>query len=417
MRSLLKPLLLLTVFLTPLLGAYQALGYEQIKVLFFILSITLIGFIWVFKKPKLEWNLIRLASFIFILTLFIASVLGINPQGSLLGKEPYFQGTIVYAYLYLFSLLISQSKIKLESWAKVLTASSTIVAFLAIKDWVLLNIFQQAVPTYAGRVVSSFGQPNFYAGFLLLTLPFAYLLFKKGNQLMFLVILILITGIFVSYSRSTILLSLILFIFALLDLLKVKVKVGLLVLGVILISILIALKFSSGLIGTEFTKPVITNYSDQTKYTVEKRIYIWPQILEIGLQKPLFGYGLENIDQAFADYFLVNKHKLFEENVEVSPILISLKDVNLDRTHNYILDLFLFSGVIGVLSWVILVVLLIIKTIHYLRGREYNEDILIAALITYLIWVQFQNQSLVHLVYFWLLVGLIDKSIDKTSMI
>ena len=62
-------LLLISCFLLPLFGAYKGLGFEQIKVLFFILSISVIGFLWIFQKPKLEWNLIRLTSFIFVLTL------------------------------------------------------------------------------------------------------------------------------------------------------------------------------------------------------------------------------------------------------------------------------------------------------------------------------------------------------------
>lgn len=410
MASRLNNILLLTVFLTPLLGAYnnvvvasfalKGLGYEQIKVFFFIVSISLISFFWMFSKPKFKWTAINLSAGLFIGVLFITSVTGLNSTVSFLGAYPYFQGWILYLYLFLFSQLVSQFKIKLEQWAKVLVASSTIVAFLAIKDWVLLNLFHTQVPTYAGRVVSSFGQPNFYAGFLLLSLPFAYLFFKKGNQWMILIMLILITGIFVSYSRSAILLSLILFILALLDQLKIKLKGFLIVPGVLLVALVVALKSSSGIVGSEFSKPILTNNPDLTKESVEKRVYIWPQFLKIAQEKVLTGYGLENINVAFHDYFKANKHSIFEENLKISPVLISLKDLNIDRTHSYILDLFLFSGILGVLTWIILIVLLIKK------GRK---NFLIVPLITYLIWIQFQNQSLVHLIYFWLIAGLIDK--------
>lgn len=59
-----------------MVGAYQGFGYEQIKVLFFILSITLIGFIWLFQQPKINrgtiflrkinWDLIKISSGIFV---------------------------------------------------------------------------------------------------------------------------------------------------------------------------------------------------------------------------------------------------------------------------------------------------------------------------------------------------------------
>ena len=428
----LKILLLLNLFLIPLLGSTGDFGYEQIKVVFFIVSITLIGFVWVFGKHKLKWNPIKIASSIFILTLFLTSILGINSRVSFLGNDPYFQGWVVYAYLFLFSFLISVSKLKLKLIALTLSFGSLFVALVAIKDWVLLTFFNSPVPTYAGRVVSSFGQPNFYAGFLLLTLPFSYYLFKgstgisQGHSLStqgvtlyklsffgFFSGLISVAGIFVSYSRSAILLSLILLILGLIDQLKIKFRLGLAVFMVIGVSILIALKLSSGIMGNEVVKPVLTTNPDLTKEPVEKRVYIWPVALQITLQKPLTGYGLENISQAFSVYFQENKHPLFEENLQISPVLISLKDLNIDRSHNYLLDLLLFSGLLGLLGWLGLLGVLFKKLGQTYHAR--GKFVLIVSLVTYLVWIQFQNQSIVHLIYFWLLVGLTDLDVDKAA--
>jgi len=167
-----KTILLLIIFLIPLFGAVKSFGYEQIKILFFILSVSLIGFLWILRKPAIKWNAVKTYSALLVVVLFLTSVFG---------REPYFQGWVLYAYLCLFSLLVSQAQIKLEKWALVLCSSAFIVSLLAVKDWVLLNIFSQSVPVYAGRVVSTFGQPNFYAGFLLLSLPFSYYLFKTST--------------------------------------------------------------------------------------------------------------------------------------------------------------------------------------------------------------------------------------------
>jgi len=402
---LIKPLILLTVFLTPLLGAYQGFGYEQIKVLFFIFSISLIGFIWIFGKPKLEWNLIKLASFLFILTLFLSSGLGINFKSSFLGVEPYYQGLIVYAYLFVFSLIVSNLSINLKSYSVVLVGSGVVVALVALQDWFLKNIWGVEIPNYAGRVVSTFGQPNFYSGFLLLTLPFSYFLLKtQDKRMQFLGWgsgLISMLGILVSYSRSAIILALILLILALVDQLKIK-KMAVVILLIVVLASILSINFSSGFIWKEFLKPLQTQNPDLTQESVESRVYIWPQAVRVGLEKPLFGYGLENISFSFSNYFEKNKHPIFEENLNISPVLISLKDLSLDRTHNYILDLFLFSGVFGVIAYLILIILLF---------KKVKQKTLLIGLITYLIWVQFQNQSLVHLLYFWFLVGVIDKDI------
>lgn len=411
-EQLFKFFFLVSLFCIPLIGATGSFGYEQIKVLFFILSISLIGFVWLWKKPELKWDLIRIISAVFILILFIASVFGIDPKASFLGREPYFQGWVLYSYLALFALIVSQAKIKSEHWAAVLTGSASVVGLIAIKDWILINIFGQQMPTYAGRVVSTFGQPNFFAGFLLLSLPFSYYLFKNKNRKLSYFAgaggLVSIIGILVSYSRSAILMAFILLILGLIDQLKDRLKISLVIFGIVLISIFIALKFSSGIIGNEVSLPLETLNPDLTRESVEKRAYIWPEAFKIVAERPLNGYGLENVAKAFSDYFEENKHPIFEENLKISPVLISLKELNIDRSHNYPLDLLLFSGIAGLLAWIFLVSLLLWKLRKSPRSRMKN--ILLVSLLTYLIWIQFQNQSIVQLVYFWLLVGLADRT-------
>lgn len=415
--SKLKYLLLVVIFLLPLLQANKGFGYEQIKVFFFIIGLTVCGILWIIysaKYPfKIVWSGINKAAVFFICILFLTSFLGIDAFNSFIGTEPYFQGFIFYAYLYLFFLLISWLKVKINHWAYILIGSSTIVSLLAIKDWVLQNLFHQIIPSYAGRVVSTFGQPNFYAGFLLLSLPFAYLLFKSPNRRLSILGwgsgIISLIAILISYSRSTILLSLILIIVALISQLKTKFKLVLVVIPILLllISIFIALKYQSGLVGNEVSQPILTSDPDLTKESIEKRVYIWPLAFKIAIQKPLTGYGLENISKSFSDYFEANKHSLFEENLKISPVLISLKELNINRSHNYLLDLLLFSGILGLLGWLWLLGVLFKKLRNLSHSRERN--VLVVSLVTYLVWIQFQNQSIVHLIYFWLLVGVIDR--------
>lgn len=397
------------LFITPLLEATGNFGYEQIKVLFFLVSISLIGFLWMGRGMK--WTLITAAAGLFVLILLVTSLIGLDPKTSILGKSPYYQGWILYLYLFLFYLLVKTFKIELSKYALALSVSALLVSVWAIYDWVLLNIFNQSVSTYAGRVVSTFGQPNFYAGFLLLTLPFSYLLFKNPNKkLRYLGWgsgLLSVVGIIVSYSKSAILLGLLLLVLGLVSQLRIKFKLGLVAALILAVSIFIALKFSSGIVGNEFSQPITTTNPDLTRESVEKRVYIWPIAWKLVLQKLPTGYGLENINRVFAGYFKDNYHSLFEANLKIFPVLISLKDLNIDRSHNYFLDLLLFAGILGLLAWIFLISLLFWKLGQMSYGR--GKNVLLVYLITYLIWVQFQNQGVVHLVYFWLLAGLIDQ--------
>lgn len=342
MSTLIKIILLLTVFLIPILGANNNFGYEQIKILYFIVLTSLMGLFCV--KKGIKWTKIKIVAGLFILSLLLTSLIGINPKDSILGNQPYFQGWILYVYLFLFFLLITWVKISFKYWAICLTVCATLVSLLAIKDFILLNIFNIQVANYAGRVVSTFGQPNFYAGFLLLTLPFAYYLRPIGLIGGF----ISIIGIFVSYSRLAILLALVLLILGLIDQLRAKFKITATIFVVILAAFALGFSFSSGFAGNEFSSPLSTYDPDLTRQSVEKRVYIWPVARQVFLQRPIFGYGLEDINKSFVNYFKINNHILFEANSNVSPVLISLKELNIDRTHNYLLDLLLFSGVFGI---------------------------------------------------------------------
>ena len=413
MISLVRAILLLTVFLIPLIGAYQGFGYEQIKVAFFVLSNTLIGFLWLFSNPQIKWTNIKIASSLFILTLFLTSTLGIDPRISIFGNSPYFQGLIFYCQLYLFSLIVSTINISFKSWAIVFTASSAIVSLLAIKDWTLLNVFNVQIPNYAGRVVSTFGQPNFYAGFLLLTLPFFHFFLKKKTSfwpwIMF-GFLITILAIIFSYSRISFLMLSLLILFWLiweLPFRKLIFWVSLIILSIIFV---LSINFGAGWMEKELLELKTTTNPDLTTIGVEKRYYFWPILGKLVLERPIQGYGLENIASVFFGYFEKNKHILFEENLRVQPYMFGLKDLNLDRSHNYILDLLIFSGILGLLVWLFLVGLLIKKLIQS-PVRAENTSLLLG-LFTYLIWIQFQNQSVVHLIYFWLLLGMIDQ--EKT---
>lgn len=409
MSFLIKFVLILTVFLTPLISPVKNLGYEQSKVVFFIVCISLSGFLWIFIKPNFIWGPISKLTAFFNISLILTSLFGLDTVRSIIGTQPYFQGVILYLYLFLFFIMVKSFKIKVKYWAWVLSGSATIVGILAILDWILLNFFNQQIPTYAGRVVSTFGQPNFYSGFILLTLPFYYLLLKKRfNFWIVLSFLISIIGIILSGSRASFLLLGGLFLFWLIW--EISRKRRLLIGGVLvilLIALVISITYSSGLLGQEIVDPKNTNNPNLLEASVEKRFYIWPIMWQLILQKPVTGYGLENISPTFSKYFADNKHSLFEENLKISPVLISLKEVNIDRAHNYVLDLALFSGLIGVLAWLILVVMLFLKL-----GQAYdrNSFVLITSLIIYLIWIQFQNQSVVHLIYFWLIAGLIDQA-------
>lgn len=386
MLRFVKTCLLLVLFLLPLLFATPSLGYEQIKFLFFFILISFIGLLWLFwiiwKQIKIVLDRVDYVSLAFLLVLIITSLFGLDPATSLIGRPPYFQGILLYSYLFLFSLIVKTTKITLYEVSLVLSGSSLIVALLSIYQAFQLYIVHQAIPSYAGRVVSSFGQPNLYGGFLIICLPFIF-----NNRFGKILFPIITAGVMLSFSRAAVLLLMGFLVFRLVNFLKwPKFKIGLLLLTIFGVVFLISINLSSGLIQDEIVAPQTNLW---LKYnSPEKRILIWPIIGEFIAQKPILGYGLENLDSLFVSYQ--------KEHEQRSPAYYGIKNIHIDRSHNYFLDLLVFSGIFGLGSWLILVYFLV----KQVRGA------LLGSLLIYLVWSLLQTQSVVHLVIFWLVVGM-----------
>lgn len=385
--------LLLTVFITPLVPASFGFGYELIKVLIFLSLIIISGLIFVFllyvKRVKIRWTKIKTASLLFLIILSITSFIGIHAFESLAGKYPYYQGLILYWFLFLFFLINSETKIAKKGLVNAIVFSALAVSVVSIIQFIMLNFLKMETPNYAGRVVSTFGQPNLYSGFLLFSLPFAsQLKFKK-----YLVILIISTGIILSFSKAAIIL---LFALSLIWLFKKFKKKGVLIflaLVFLLNALVFSLGNSSGIIWDEVLRP-LTNQGTEGD-VIEKRIYIIPIMLDIYSKSPVFGFGVDSINNLYRAYFADFKPEL----KNYPPLYFNLMNLTVDRSHNYFLDLSIFSGLIGLLAYLYLLFLLF---------KSKKPVFIKVFLILYLIWIQFQVQSIAHLMLFWLVAGAIE---------
>ncbi len=402
-------LMLILIGLMPIIQPAPGFGYEQTKVLLFLGGVSLLGVLSVFLPGRIVWGRVEAAGILFLLALFASALLGLNSQNSIIGTNPYYQGWVMYAYLMLFFLLVRLIRPPVHWVIYIIVGTAGFVSIVAIYQYIQLHFLGIDIPTYAGRVVSTFGQPNFYSGYLLLSLPFAYGLWKKQLDSRTQLILagltgLILLGIVLSESRAAILLTGVVSMVFLLDQVRghqsqirlifnqaVKHKILFALLGIFV------LIFFWQRVMPEFVSPLSQEYVQLSEEPVEKRAYIYPLAWALFLDRPLIGYGLENIALAFANYFRDNYYTIFEANLNTNPAYLSLKDITIDRAHNYLLDLLLSGGAIGLISWGVWVWLV-------LRGAK-NKQVLIG-LVTYLIWAQLQNQSVVHLAYFYFLAGL-----------
>jgi hypothetical protein len=107
------------------------------------------------------------------------------------------------------------------------------------------------------------------------------------------------------------------------------------------------------------------------------------------------GYGIDSINVLYKGQFSGFKPEL----KNYPPLYFNLMNLTIDRSHNYFLDLLIFSGVLGLMTYIYLL---------YLLFKSKVPAFLKIFLALYIIWVQFQVQSIVHLMLFWLVVGTID---------
>ncbi len=391
MINLLRVTLLLEIFLIPLLGPGH-LGFEQTKVIFFYIFTSLAGLIWLFllyqQKLRFQFDKISLIAGLFIVWLFITSLLGVDPVVSLLGAQPYLQGWLTYFMLYIFFLVLKDSKLPLFYLAVALISSATIVSLTAIKEWTLLNLFNVPIATYNSRVVSTFGQPNLYSGFLLLTITFWFLVIDRAKSKIWpsLGLAITVLAIFLSESRTSIILLTLIHLVYLIK--RSKLSPSKITFLIIILTLLLTIP-----IRNLITQEIITPHNNQwlKNNSPEKRIYIWPIFVQLIIQKPLFGYGLETIPTAFTGYF-----KTINWNILNNPSFHGLKNLNIDRTHNYLLDLTISSGFFTLFIWLVLFLFIFKRT---------KSTVIKASLIIYLIWIQFQPQGIVQLLFFWQLAA------------
>lgn len=396
MNLILKNLLLFLIFSVPLVIPFGSYGYEQAKVVVFIIGIELACLIWILKgifqkRLNFKLSILKVLSLLFVLTLILTSGLSNNWELSFIGAQPYYQGVVLYIFLYLFFLLVSSSKISFKESALMIFLSSVVVSGFAIADWVQLNVYHQNILNYAGRPISTFGQPNFYSGFLVSGLPF--LLFLPS---IFLFTGVVLGSIAIVLSGSRIGILLLFLVIAVIFTVKFKILINK-YLGVTLVILLLALLplspvlFSSN-IYKEFCQPLFEQWllEDST----EKRILIWPIILELINSRLFLGYGLENMSSNFTNYSGFT-------DLSAKPVYFhSLKNLIIDRSHNYSLDLLFFSGILGLGSWMLL----------FWYGLNKSKNIILMfTLLVYFIWAQIQNQSVVNLMMFWLILGLIDQ--------
>lgn len=354
-------------------------GYHTPKILFFwfvIIAFALVKSFKYFSTNKISFSLNHLGvCLLTYLTVLIAS--GFNAQSPSLSFFSTFErmdGIINYIFLIVFYLLLSNEKIEIHDWQRILkfsTAIAIVISLIAIIEF-HKDDFVRAKSTFANPLTLAY-----YLVFHFL-LVFSSLIDKLTNQspyksieklVTILILFIIGYGIFTTSARSAII-SLLCGIITLgiysLVVFKGYRKKILILFGIISsLGITVIVKISS--LTSLMSRIGDFSLLDNSSFT---RIALWKTVFTFWKDKPFLGWGKEHFVYFFTTHYQNSFHN---------------SDEWYDRSHNFLIDKFLESGILGLVSYCLIIsvsILSIFKRKNHLSPIQ--EGALLAFIVSFI---------------------------------
>lgn len=365
---------------------WAEIPFEIPRVFFFNRWVEILALFAVFTLPQTKrqnkFPKMILLLFGFLLVAFISSLNGVDFAKSFWGNP--FRGDGLWTLLHLISLpiiilMISDSSILTQS-IKAVSIGVFITSLLSVMLGFLYLITPHTILNWSGAIGLSFGNPNFLAGYLTVTLPLTgYLVFNQDNSgkifwktTLFLQSLAIIFTVAISG-----IIGLVLFIIGAYAISNPgKIKRILLLLSVLCLVVIIPFGLSQ-------IKQEVT-----TSFVPGSRIRIIKKALLATKEKPLFGWGWANFDYAF--------------DTAVYPIKF-MEDVYVDKAHTYFLEVLTTTGAIGLMAYLIIIVS-VIK--YLLKSKKKVYQYLLLSFLLFVFHSQTNVISISEEIIFWLIVGL-----------
>lgn len=136
---------------------------------------------------------------------------------------------------------------------------------------------------------------------------------------------------------------------------------------------------------------------DRADYSGANRGFIWKRVVELIKKRPLAGYGIENLGEAFKKYYTKDMIELWNE-VRY-----------LDKAHNEYLHIAVTSGIPSLLVYLTFISQIILKGLFRLKNCK-TALLILSSVIGYMT-AAFFNISVVSVAYvYWIFLGLLAGS-------
>jgi len=357
-----------TVFLMPLLfipGLRDCFALPKVALLRFTSLILFV--ILLLHRRYFSINRVSVVVLIYLLVRIIATVFSKNPSISWSGRYLfYFEGTqqLLCFVIFYFAVRFAQRKQIYKSIA----VSSIIAAAYGIIQY--LNVDPIKWNTYFGTVISTFGNPDFFAGWLVFILPVLFYRVIKGRYLFLIpAVMGFISLVLANVSAGFVALASSAIFFILIYHAKLSLKVRR------VLTVLAVCMFSAGLFG-------LNKLSDPS---VSSRIVGWKATLAAIKERPVLGYGPDSFAEEVSKMLPAEYDRLTKKNA------------NPGYAHNIFLDQLFSSGIVGLLCflWLLLV---------FFKSAE--NPALKTAVFGGLVFGLFHFWTLEMWLYFWVFLAL-----------
>lgn len=374
-----------------------------------ILVISFITMMLLKKQPLndlIKKDIINMFLMIYLLLLIISVFFAGNINLAIWGNPGRWEG-IVTIILYMSLFIIARSFTRLDDrFLMIVLVTACIVSIYGIMQTFGIDPFPRDVLriNWGSRSFSTMGNPNFLGSYLVLILPVSIYLYvikekqigalgygilfycllstnTRGAWLGAIVEIIIFVGIHFVYYRYTtkeFYKYIILFILTVCIILIYNYNTG----GALLSRFLTISSDAKGFLAM----------GDSSDYMGSNRGFIWKRVVELIKRKPFVGYGIENLGEAFDQYY---KQDILE---------ILKLDFEVDKAHNEYLNIAVTTGVPSLIAYMIFIISIFKTGFHNIKHN--SVFILLAASVTGYLIAAFFNISVVAVAYiYWIYIG------------
>ncbi len=349
----------LALFAPAIVYRYSFFPFVTPKTIYFriLVEIMLAAYlilILLFPRYRPKPNIIFTSILIFIFVLIVTSILGINFERSFWSTYERMTGIFTFLHLLAFFVILTSTFKKREDWEKILAVSVLVGVIICIT--VLTN---SGLSTRGGGTI---GNTSFLAAYLLFDIFFALVLFLQQKSSFLRVfsgisLLFLIPTLLLSTARGAIASFWFGLFLILLGYLLFSKKKKLQKIGAGLVFCLVILAIVALIIQPFFLKDKVESVLKDMK----PRFVVWEKGWKGFLEKPIFGWGPENFNVVFTKFF--------------NPCVFLSEcggEIWFDRVHNVVLDTLVNSGIIGLLSHLLIFAVSIFTLFKICLKKEEN---------------------------------------------